>query len=136
MINAEGLITARFRALIALALTGWIAAVHVHPVTWGRPHPWTWMYAGILPTWAVVTINVAFQGCWLWLGVVLAMSSLRKEEKAIWLAFIASGVLIPAGVLLPGIKSLVQPVKTGLILTAFLAAVALFVSLWDKRERN
>lgn len=129
----QGLITTRFRAFIALALTGWVAALRLHPVTWGRTQPWTWLGQGISPTWAAVTINVAFYGYILWLGVVFALSQIRKEEKAIWVAFAANILLTPARLLVPSMKGFVQMVRTGLSLIAFFAAVAILVSLWDER---
>jgi hypothetical protein len=91
------------------------------------------MYAGILPPWAVVIINVVFYGYFLWLGVVFALAAMRKEEKTIWVANAVTIVLTPVRVLLPSIKGPVQLVRTGLFLIAFLAAVALFVSFWDDR---
>jgi len=133
MTAMQGLITTRFRALIALVLTGWIAALHLHPVTWGRPLPWTWLYAGILPTWAVVVINAFFYGYLIWLGFVFALAQIRKEEKAIWVAICANAILTPARVLVPNLKGFVQMVRTGLSLIAFLAALALLVSLWNEQ---
>jgi hypothetical protein len=94
------------------------------------------MYAGILPTWAVVTINAAFYGYFLWIGVIFALAAIRKEEKAIWVAGAAEVALTPACVLVPSINSFLQLVKTGLCLIAFLAALAILVSIWGERVRK
>jgi hypothetical protein len=134
MTAVQGLITSRVRALLAVVITAWFFANRLHPVTWGKPVPWTWMYAGFLPPWAVVVINAMFNGFWLWLGVVIALAPIRKEEKAIWLAYIVSGELTPVRVLIPKIRGIVQLGQTGLSLIAFLAAMALLVSFWDNGE--
>jgi hypothetical protein len=136
MTSEQGVITARFRAVVALALTGWILFVHLHPLHWGKPLPWTWILAGIVPTWAVVIINAAFYGCWLWFGVYIALAPIRKEEKAIWLASIAVGELVPLPHLIPKIEGIARLLRTALCLTAFLGAVAILVSLWNDRARN
>lgn len=90
------------------------------------------MFAGFLSSWAVVVINAMFYGFWLWAGVVFALAPIRKEEKAIWLAYIVSFELTPVRVLIPKIKGIAQLGQTGLSLIAFLAAMALLVSFWDK----
>lgn len=84
----------------------------------------------------MVTINAAFYGFWLWPGVVFALASIRKEEKAIWLAFCANMILTPVRVLVPNMKGLAQMVRTELNLIAFLAALAIFVSFWDQQVRK
>lgn len=80
----------------------------------------------------MVIINIVFFGYIVWLGVVPALDATRKEEKTIWVAIAATVVLTPVGVLFPGIRGFVQGVRTGLFLIAFLAALALFVSLWGE----
>jgi len=136
MIKVQGLITTRPRAVITLALTGLLAFLRLRPVTWGRPLPWTWMYAGILPTWAVVIINVVFYGYVIWLGVVFALSAVRKEEKVIWMTVFGNIILAPIRELFPKISGTLRRGQTGLTLLAFLAAMALFASFWGRREGN
>jgi hypothetical protein len=133
MTIVQGLITTRFRALLALVVTAWFFATCFHPMTWIKTLPWTWMFAGILPPWAVVIINVAFYGYIIWLGIVFAVDTIRKEEKTIWVAIAATVILTPVRLLVPSIKGPVQWVRAGLFFIAFLAAVALLVSFWDAR---
>jgi hypothetical protein len=133
MTKVQGVITTRFRALIALVLTGWILVLRTHPVRWGKPLPWTWIFAGILPTWAVVVINAAFYGFWFWAGIICALAPMRKEEKAVWLTSLANCELIAAAHLFPRIDGITRLTRTALCLIAFLAAAAILVSLWDER---
>ena len=130
----EGVITTRFRAAVAFAMTGSFAILRLHPITWGKPVPWTWMYAGILPTWAVVIINVVFYGYIIWLGVVFALSAMRKEEQTIWLAVCVTIILTPVRVLFPRVANIARGAQAWLALLAFLAAVALLASFWEGRE--
>ena len=60
-------------------------------------------------------------------------AAIRKEEKVIWVACVASGFITPASVLFPRISGVVPVARTGLSCVAFLAAVALLVSIWDER---
>jgi hypothetical protein len=94
------------------------------------------MYAGIFPTWAVVTINVVFYCGLLCMGVVFIVSSIRKEEKALWVAVYAIGVLTAVRILFPRISGIVQPVTTVLSLTAFFAALAILLSFYDENARK
>lgn len=122
----------RFRAFLALAVTGWCLALRLHCFVWVRPRPWNWLYAGLLPTWAVVLINTAFYACLVWLAIVFARSAIRKQEKILWVTFIANVVLAPARVLFTKIAATFAVLQTVLIVTSFMAALALLVSFWDE----
>ena len=111
-------------------------ALRLHSVTLAGPQPWTWLYAGVFPAWAVVAFNAVFYGGLLWMAVVFTFSAMRKEEKALWVAFAANGLIAPARVLVPRVSNIVELVQTVLLSTAFLAAVALLVSFWGERARK
>jgi hypothetical protein len=61
----------------------------------------------------------------------LARAPLRKDEKALFISFIGSTMLIPIGALLPRVTGLVHIAQTMLSLMAFLAGLAILVSLWN-----
>ena len=136
MDSEQGVITTRLQAAVALTLTGWILFIHVHPLHWGKPLPWAWLFAGVLPTWAVAIVNTAFYGFWIWFGVAVAFAPIRKEEKAVWVTSISGSELIPVRHLFPKIEGVVHSFETVLYFTAFLAAMALLVSLWADRARS
>ena len=136
MKSEQAVITTRFRAVMALGLTGWILFVHLHPLHWGKPLPWTWIWEGIFPTWAVVMFNAAFYGFWLWFGATMALAPIGKQEKAVWLASIANCELVPVPHLIPKIEGNIHLLRTAMGLIAFLGAISIFVLLSNAQPRD
>ncbi len=136
MDSGQGVINTKFRAAVALVLTGWILFVNVHPLHLGRPLPWDWLLSGIAPNWLVAIFNTLFYGLWLWLGLVLDRAPIRKEEKAVWVASIANDELVPVRHLFPKIAGAAYFLRTVLCLAAFLAAVAILILLLGDRVRR
>jgi hypothetical protein len=65
------LIGNRFNAVIALCLTGFLAARDLRAIFSGTPHKFGWLIpldSLPLPIWAVITLNLFFYICMLWLG--------------------------------------------------------------------
>ena len=81
----------------------------------------------------MVTVNSAFYAYLVFAMVILALSPIRKEEKALWVTCFASILLGQVRLLIPKMSGLVELVQTGLCSAAFLIAVALLVSLWQER---
>ena len=75
---------------MAVAVTGSLLAGSLRQEMTGRFHPWQWLFSGLLPTWAVVIINIAFWGVIYWQGLHLALASLRKDEKAFLVAIVCN----------------------------------------------
>jgi hypothetical protein len=65
------LITTRFRAFMALAVTGWVLVLRLREQLAGGFSQWQWLFSGLLPTWAVVTINIAYWA--LFIGLELRL---------------------------------------------------------------
>jgi len=122
------LITSRFRALVALGLTGWALALSLRSLLTSRPSSWTPLVSGILPPWWVVIINVVFYGAVAWMVVAFVLHPFRAAEKALLVASLSTVVLAPAAVLLPAMSGGIQVATTLLYLTAFLAALSVFLS--------
>jgi len=127
------LVTTRIRAFMAGALTGWMLfGLGLRSQMRSGP-PRRWLFSGLLPNWEVVAINVAFWGVVLWMEIPLALGSLRKDEKALLVAFVGHAMVAPVRALFPGIVSAARVVQTLLSLCAFLAALAILLSFWNDR---
>jgi hypothetical protein len=127
------LVTTRFRAFLAVAVTGRMLAFGFHSGMTGGLSTWQWLGTGLFPTWAVVAINVAFWGVIFWMGIALALGSSRKDEKILLVAFVGIAILTLIGSLLPRIASGILFVQTLLSLGAFFAALAILISFWQDR---
>ncbi len=128
------LITTRLGAFMAVAVTGSLLAGSLRTEMTGRFHPWQWLCSGLLPTWAVVIVNIAFWGVIYRLGVHLVLAPMRKDEKAFLVAFVWNVMLNPVGTLIPRIIGGIHAVQTLLGLISFLAGLAIFLSFWRPRE--
>src|SRR5690348_9502622 len=95
------LITSRFRALVAIALTGWLFGSNLHQFAEARPSTWTWQFTALFPNWAAMAATIALYVYILWLGVVLTLALQRKNEKALIAAFFCHVVVGPLAALLP-----------------------------------
>jgi len=122
-------VTTRVEAFIAVALTGWVLALHFREQLTSRVSPWLGL--GFFPVWAVVVINFAFFAIIFQLGVALVLAPLRKDEKALLVAFVGDVMLTPIGALFPRMVRSVHVVQTFLILVSFLGAVAILLSFWN-----
>lgn len=135
MTTPESLISTRFRALVAVVLTGWYAAIGLHVLTIARPHSLPRLGLGMFQGWAGATFDVAFYGYFLWLAFIFALAPLPKAEKGLWLAIFGTVLVVPAGILVPRIASIVDLFINFLLLTAFLAAMAILVSFYSQTGR-
>ena len=122
-------VTTPFAALFALAFTGSVLGRRFHEEVAARPSSWTWLSFGSLPTWLVVTINIAIWGCIYAIGINFARAPFRRDEKALFVSLVGSFMLLPIAALLPKTSGLIDIAQTMLNLTAFLAALAILLSL-------
>jgi hypothetical protein len=76
-----------------------------------------------------VTINIAIWGGIYIIGIGLARAPFRKDEKALYVSLAGSLMLNPVAGLLPRISGPIHIAQTMLSLTAFLAALAILLSL-------
>jgi hypothetical protein len=137
MSTSFSLVTTRFRAFVSVAFTGWVLALALHSqMRGGGLTGWKWQFSGLLPTWAVVIINIAFWGAIYWMGFAFASSPLRKEEKLVLVGFIGSIMLGPVRALLPRIDSATHVMQTLLSVVSFFAALAILVSFLNKRVND
>lgn len=134
--NSLRLVTTRFGALLALVITGGLLGLRFHAEVIAQPSSWTWFGSGFLPAWAVVIINTAFWGLVYWTGAALAFARLRKDEKALLASYAGVIMLIPVDALLPRISEIVHVVQTLLGLTAFFAALAIFLSFANRDAQH
>jgi hypothetical protein len=82
-----------------------------------------------LPTWLVVTIDIAIWGGIYLIGIGFARTPFRKDEKALFVSLGGNLMLIPVAALLPRINGLVHVAQTMLTLTALFASLAILLSL-------
>ena len=127
-------VTTPFAALFALAFTGSVLGRRFHEEVAARPSSWTWLSFGSLPTWLVVTINIAIWGGIYAIGINFARAPFRRDEKALFVSLVGSFMLLPVAALLPKTSGLIHIAQTMLNLTAFLAALAILLSL--RKERS
>ncbi len=127
-------VTTPFAALFALAFTGSVLGRRFHEEVAARPSSWTWLSFGSLPTWLVVTINIAIWGGIYAIGINFARAPFRRDEKALFVSLVGSFMLLPVAALLPKTSGLIHIAQTMLNLTALLAALAILLSL--RKERS
>jgi len=134
--NPPQLVTTRFGAFLTLAMTSGLLGLRFHAEITAQPSSWTWLGSGFLPTWAVMTMNIAFWAVVYWMGVALAFARLRKDEKALLASYAGVIMLIPVGALLPRISGAVHVVQTLLGLTAFFAALVILLSFANRDAQH
>lgn len=123
------IVTTPFAAFFALVFTASLLGRRFHEEVAARPSSWTWLSFGFLPTWLVVTINIAIWGGIYVIGINFARAPLRGDEKALFVSLVGSFMLLPVAALLPRTGGLIHIAQTMLGLTAFLAALAILLSL-------
>ena len=123
------IVTTPLAAFFALAFTGSILGRRFHEQVAAQPSSWTLLSFGFLPTWLVVAINIALWGGIYAIGIGFARAPFRKDEKALFVSLGGSFMLLPVPALLPWTSGLIPLVQTMLSLTAFLAALAILLSL-------
>lgn len=126
------IVTTPVAAFLALAITASSLGNRFHAEIRPQPSSWQWLGSGV--TWLAVTINIAMWGGIYLLGIGFARAALRKDEKALFLSFFGSLMLVPVAALLPRISELVHIAQTMLSLTAFLAALTILLSLWSEHS--
>ncbi len=123
------IVTTPFAAFFALAFTGSVLGRRFHEEVAVQPSSWTLLSFGFLPTWLVVILNIAMWGCICVIGIGFARAPFRKDEKALFVALVGSYMLFPVAALLPRTSGFIHIAQTMLSLTAFLAALAILLSL-------
>ncbi len=129
-------ITSRFRAYVAMVLIGCVAAHNLYSALTTTPFSRMLTTVGNHPHWPFVAALVALDVCFAWLFLGLALTPMRKEEKAMWMALAGCQLLCPALLIFPRNIRFLELVLDGFLLTAFLAAVALFASFSDEQEHK
>ena len=129
--HREGLIRHRRNAVIALILTGLVAAMTFRAAFLPSPHHARWLIPldSLLPMWALWAVNVAFYTYLLWLSVVFFQVAMGKER-----VLVAGWFLL---ILLSPIQSLVSTSAAAAIqyIKAVSIAVAFVAVLWLVLER-
>jgi hypothetical protein len=128
------LVNTRLRAVLAVAVTGWIFYTRAHALIAGRPTRFLWVGGNALPLWMSVTITTAVYAVLLMMAVSLTAAPLRKDEKALTAGLVWSALIVPVTALLPLAARAVKYVETMLNLIALLAALAIL--LWQFRPRS
>jgi len=122
------IVTTPFAALLALAFTASVLGRRFHEEV-AQPSSWIWLRFGFLPAWLVGVINIAMWAGIYVIGIGLARAPFRKDEKTLFVSLGGSIMLIPIAALLPRIRGLIDSAQTMLNLAAFLAALAILLSL-------
>jgi hypothetical protein len=134
--HREGLIRHRRNAVIALVLTGLVAAMTFRAAFLPSPRHAHWLIPldSLLPMWALWAVNVAFYTYLLWVCVVFLQVALGKER-----VLVAGWFLL---ILLSPIQSLVstsaaaaiQYIKAVSIAVAFVAVLLLVLGRANWRQ--
>jgi len=128
------IVATRVGAVLALAFTGSMLGSGFHEEIRAEHSSWKWLFSGLLPAWLVVTINIAFWAAIYFIGIGFARAQLRKDEKALLFSISGKIMLVPVAALFTRINGLIYFAQTMLSLTAFLAALAILLSLMNKRS--
>ncbi len=123
------IVTNPFAALFALVFTASVLGRRFREGTAAQPSSWTWPGFGFLPTWLAVTINIAIWGGVCAIAFNFARAPFRRDEKALFVSVVGSFMLLPVAALLPKASGLIHITQMMLSLTAFLAALAILLSL-------
>jgi hypothetical protein len=127
------LVNTRFRAVLAVALTGLLFYGRAQTLIMSPPYLFSWVGGSALPVWMAVAITIAVYVVLLLVAVSLTVAPLRIDEKALTAGLAWSAAIVPVAVLLPLAARAVKYVQTTLNLIALLAAVAIL--LWHFRLR-
>jgi len=122
-------VTTPFVAFFALAFTGSVLGRRFHEEIAAQPSSWAFLSFGFLPTWLVVILNIAMWGGICVIGIGFVRAPFRKDEKALFVSLVGSYMLLPVAALFPRTGGLIHIAETLLSLTAFLAALAILLSL-------
>jgi hypothetical protein len=114
-------------------LTGSFLGGALHAEMTAETPSWTWLFSGVLPAWLVVPINIAFWAAIYFAGIGFVRAELRKEEKGLFVSIVGNLMLIPVAALWTRVGGPIRVVQTILSLTAFLAALAILISLLKER---
>jgi len=128
------IVTTPFAALFALVFTGSVLGRRFHEEIAAQHSSLAWASFGFLPTWLVVTINIAIWGGIYAIGINFARAPFRRDEKALFVSLVGSFMLLPVAALLPKTSGFIHIAQTMLNLTAFLAALAILLSLRPKER--
>jgi len=123
------IVTTPFVAFFALAFTGSVLGRRFHEEIAAQPSSWAFLSFGFLPTWLVVILNIAMWGGICVIGIGFVRAPFRKDEKALFVSLVGSYMLLPVAALFPRTGGLIHIAETLLSLTAFLAALAILLSL-------
>jgi hypothetical protein len=130
-----GLIRSKRTAIIAVVLTGLVAAMSFHAVFSHQERPSTWLLSlPFLPVLAVSVINLALYAYFLWLCVLFFREALAKERVLVagWFFVI---LLSPIQRLVSRYSSVaIQYAKAVGISVAFIAAVLILIKWRSPRE--
>lgn len=119
----------RFAAAVGVILTGYVAVLTLRSALWESPHPFHWLLPGehLLPSWAVLTANLAIYAWILWLCVVLP-KTLQGKERVLVGGWIPGLLLSPIqGVVSVSLANAIQYLKAFGITVAFLVALAILI---------
>jgi len=126
------IVTTRFGALLAILVTGSSLGFRFHTKT-AETYSWTLFGSSVWPNWANVLLNIAIWGGICLIGIGFIRAPLPKTEKAMFGSYTGNAMLVLVGGLFPRIGGTTQVLQTLLSLTAFLAALAILVSFWNKQ---
>jgi hypothetical protein len=127
--HKQRLIPNRRTAAIAVALTGYVAALTLRAAFSQSPHTFHWILSlgHLLPSWAVWAANVAFYVCLLCLCIAFPLS-LRGKERVLVAGWVPGVLLSPVqGVVSVSVAAAIQHVKAVSMVIAFVAAVLILL---------
>jgi hypothetical protein len=127
--NNPGLVHNRAVAVVALCLTGFVAALSFRGLFSSAQHKSYWLLdlRLILPIRAAA-INVGFYAYLLWLGVVFYRAA-RGKERILVAGWFVAILLGPVQILVPMFGAVIGYLKVAGMMAAFLAAVYILINV-------
>jgi hypothetical protein len=125
------LIHNRREAVIALCLTGYVAALSFRDVLSHSQHKSHWLVDlhFMLPTWAVAGVNLGFYAYLLWLGVVFYRIAQGKERVLVAGWFTGGFLGLIQNLVSASAAAAIDYVQAIGMVVAFLAAVDIFLRM-------
>jgi len=136
--HRQGLIRHRRNAVIALILTGLVAAMSFRAAFLPSPHHSHWLIPldFLLPVWALWAVNVAFYAYLLWLCVVFFQVAIGKERVVVAGWFLLSLLGPIQSLVSTSAAAAIQYIKAVSIAVAFVALLLIVLERANWRQRS
>jgi hypothetical protein len=129
------LIRTRLAAILALILTGFVAALDIRHALFGPIDTSKWLLSPFRswPLWVMVAVNAFFYVCSVWICVLFFRGTAGKERILV-VGWALGIVLYPLKALFPGAAGPIQYADATAMGMAFLAALSIFLEFYAPHD--